>query len=169
MTGDNWYEITASSDFMRRPGPLVASVRRYVKVVTDERDACRRRDAAGACVESDYIFSLAEQYQPIIDGYPLLANVQVAAGHVAIVGYKGVAPRLLVSTWLASWTGDIQTTLRWELEPARQGTLLRLRHSGLAAHPELSQSYRGWPRMLGWLQAFLERGETVHDRPPANW
>jgi pimeloyl-ACP methyl ester carboxylesterase len=97
VTGDNWYEITASSDFIRRPGPLVASVRRYVKVVTDERDTCRRRDAAGTCLESDYIFSLAEQYQPIIDGYPRLANVQVAAGHVEIVGYKGVAPRRLVS------------------------------------------------------------------------
>lgn len=97
VTGDNWYEITASSDFIRRPGPLVASVRRYVKVVTDERGTCRRRDAAGACLESDHIFSLAEQYQPIIDGYPRLANVQVAAGHVEIVGYKGVAPRQLVS------------------------------------------------------------------------
>jgi len=97
VTGDNWYEITASSDFIRRPGPLVASVRRYVKVVTDERDACRRRGPAGACLESDHIFSLAEQYQPIIDGYPRLANVQVTAGHVEIVGYKGVAPRQLVS------------------------------------------------------------------------
>ncbi len=97
VTGDNWYEITASSDFIRRPGPLVASVRRYVKVVTDERAACRRRDAEGNCLERDYTFSLAEQYQPIIDGYPRLANVQVAAGHVEIVGYKGVAPRQLVS------------------------------------------------------------------------
>jgi pimeloyl-ACP methyl ester carboxylesterase len=97
VTGDNWYEITASSDFIRQPGPLIASVRRYVKVVTDERDACRRGDAAGACVQSDHIFSLAEQYQPIIDGYPRLTNVQVAAGHVEIVGYKGVAPRQLVS------------------------------------------------------------------------
>lgn len=97
ITGDNWYEITSSSDFIRRPGPLVPSVRRYVKVVTDERETCRRRDAAGACLESDYVFSLAEQYQPTIDGYPRLANVQVAAGHVEIVGYKGVAPRQLVS------------------------------------------------------------------------
>lgn len=97
VTGDNWYEITASSDFIRRPGPLVASVQRYVKVVTDERDTCRRRDATGTCLESDYIFSLAEQYQPVIDGYPRLTNVQVAAGHVEIVGYKGVAPRQLVS------------------------------------------------------------------------
>lgn len=97
VTGDNWYEITASSDFIRRPGQLVASVQRYVKVVTDERGTCRRRNADGACVESDHIFSLAEQYQPIIDGHPRLTNVEVAAGHVEIVGYKGVAPRQLVS------------------------------------------------------------------------
>ncbi len=97
VTGDNWFEITASSDFIRRPGPLVASVQRYVKVVTDERGACRHRDTAGTCLESDYVFSLVEQYQPIIDGYPRLANVQVEAGHVEIVGYKGVAPRQLIS------------------------------------------------------------------------
>ena len=78
-------------------------------------------------------------------------------------------PRLLAYTWIASWTGDLQTTLRWELEPAGQGTLVRIRHSGFAAHPELAQSYRGWPRMLGWLQALLERGETVEDRPAASW
>lgn len=97
ISGDNWYEITASSEFIRRPGPLVGSVRRYVKVVTDERGTCRRRDATGRCQVSDDIFSLAEQYQPIVDAYPRLANVQVAAGHVGIVGYKGVAPRQLVS------------------------------------------------------------------------
>jgi uncharacterized protein YndB with AHSA1/START domain len=78
-------------------------------------------------------------------------------------------PRLLVQTWLATWTGDIQTTVRWELEPTKEGTLVRIRHSGLAAHPEIVQSYKGWPRMLGWLQALVERGETIDDRKPASW
>jgi pimeloyl-ACP methyl ester carboxylesterase len=119
ITGDNWYEITASSDFIRRPGPLVASVRRYVKVVTDERETCRRRDAAGACLESDYIFSLAEQYQPIIEAYPRLANVQVASGHVEIVGYKGVAPRRLIS--ILQQQGLLAAT-----EAGRQNALERL-------------------------------------------
>ena len=77
-------------------------------------------------------------------------------------------PRLLSYTWIASWTGDVQTTVRWELEPANQGTLVRIRHSGLAAHPEVAQSYRGWPRMLGWLRAFLEIGETADDRKPVS-
>jgi hypothetical protein len=44
---------------------------------------------------------------------------------------------------------------------------VKLRHYGLAAYPELAKSYSGWPRMLGWLQAFLERGESCDDREPA--
>lgn len=74
------------------------------------------------------------------------------------------APRLLVHTWVASWTGRAKTTVRWELEPKEQGTQVTLRHSGLSAYPNLAQSYRGWPRMLGWLQALLERAETVDMR-----
>ena len=73
-------------------------------------------------------------------------------------------PCLLVYSWVASWTGAAKTTVRWELTPSDQGTLVRIRHSGLAAYPEIAQSYRGWPRMLGWLQALLERGETVETR-----
>lgn len=78
-------------------------------------------------------------------------------------------PRLLSSTWRATWTGDAVTRIRWELEAAEGGTLVRVRHSGFAAHPELAQAYRGWPRMLGWLQALLERDETVEQRRPASW
>lgn len=74
------------------------------------------------------------------------------------------APRVLAHSWVSSWTGDVKTVVRWELEAVQGGTLVRIRHMGLAAHPELAQSYRGWPRMLEWLQALLERGETVEDR-----
>jgi uncharacterized protein YndB with AHSA1/START domain len=73
-------------------------------------------------------------------------------------------PRILTYTWTASWTGVARTMVRWELIPAGDGTLVKIRHSGLAAHPELAKSYQGWPRMLGWLQALLEGGETVDDR-----
>jgi uncharacterized protein YndB with AHSA1/START domain len=78
-------------------------------------------------------------------------------------------PRLLAYTWFATWTGDLETTLRWELEETKEGTLVKLRHSGFASKPDAAQGYRGWPRMLGWLQALLERGETIDDRPPAAW
>ena len=79
------------------------------------------------------------------------------------------SPHLLVYTWVATWTGDVQTTIRWELESTNGGTLVRIRHSGFAAHPEIANSYRGWPRMLGWLQSFIESGETVASRKPATW
>jgi uncharacterized protein YndB with AHSA1/START domain len=74
-------------------------------------------------------------------------------------------PRLLVQTWTASWTAEqLVTTVRWELQPTDKGTLVRHRHSGLAAHPNVAKSFSGWPRLLGWLQSFLETGETVNDR-----
>lgn len=73
-------------------------------------------------------------------------------------------PHLLVQTWVASWTAQVKTTVRWELQPTSQGTRVRHQHSGLAAHPKIAKSFRGWPRILSWLQAFVEKGETVEDR-----
>ena len=73
-------------------------------------------------------------------------------------------PRLLVQTWVARWTAQVQTTVRWELQPKDQGTLVKHRHCALSTHPEVAKSFRGWPRILGWLQAFLEKSETVDDR-----
>ena len=91
-------------------------------------------------------------------------NFEISGEYVEVT-----PPSLIVTTWIATWTGDVKTTVRWELETAKNGTLVRIRHSGLAAHPQLAQSYRGWPRMLGWLQTFVERGETVEQRPAASW
>lgn len=75
-------------------------------------------------------------------------------------------PRLLVQTWIASWTAQVKTTVRWELIATGDGTRVRHQHLGLAAHPQIGKSFRGWPRILGWLRTFLENGETVDDRWP---
>jgi len=74
------------------------------------------------------------------------------------------SPRRLSYTWIATWTGSAQTTVQWELAATEKGTRIKITHRGLAAHPELAQSYRGWPRLLVWLQAFLEKGETADIR-----
>lgn len=87
-------------------------------------------------------------------------------------------PRLLVLTWSPSWTGPLQTVLRWELEPhavhglhpsgprkAGIGTLLKVRHEGFAgAAAALAGHTKGWTSVLGWLQGYLEKGETVDTR-----
>ena len=97
ITGDNWYEITPASGFIRDPRPLHPAVGEFLKIVTDERESCRRRDGRGRCLESDHIFSLEEQYHPVIDRYPRLRNIEVRAGHVEIVGHRDLAPRKLIA------------------------------------------------------------------------
>lgn len=97
ITGNNWNEIASSSNFIAHPKLLLPSVKKYLKIVTNEKNSCRREDSDGNCIESDSVFNLAEQYQPIIDKYPHLIGVQVDAGHVEIVGNKRVVPRKLLS------------------------------------------------------------------------
>jgi uncharacterized protein YndB with AHSA1/START domain len=91
-------------------------------------------------------------------------------------------PRLLVYTWLASWTDTMKTTVRWELLPQEvhglhargtrkvgTGTLVKVRHDGFAAAPQAVAGHtQGWIRVLGWMQAFVEKGETVDTREPAS-
>lgn len=96
ISGAKWYEITDASEFIRHPGNLLPQVDDYLKVVTDERNVCRRVDDDGYCLKYDDIFSLAEQYYPLIDKDPRVTNVQVQAGHVEIVGDQAVAPVKLI-------------------------------------------------------------------------
>jgi len=97
ITGDNWNEITPSSNFILHPEPLIPSVQEYLKIVTNEKNTCRREASDGRCIESDYVFNLSEQYHPKIDNYPNVTGVQVDAGHVEIVGDKHIVPRKLLS------------------------------------------------------------------------
>ena len=89
-------------------------------------------------------------------------------------------PRLLVHTWIGSWSGPLKTVVRWELEPtdvhglhpngprrAGTGTLVKIRHEGFAGAPQHAGGHaEGWKRVLGWLHGFLENGETVETRKP---
>jgi uncharacterized protein YndB with AHSA1/START domain len=87
-------------------------------------------------------------------------------------------PRRLVCTWVPSYAGGLNTVLGWELQPREvhglqhrgpqkvgTGTLVKLHHSGFAGHPEAAKGHsQGWTRVLGWMQAFVEKGETVETR-----
>jgi uncharacterized protein YndB with AHSA1/START domain len=87
-------------------------------------------------------------------------------------------PRLLVHTWLSSYSGFQKTIVRWELGPrdvhglqhhgpARVGigTVVKIRHSGFAGNIASAQSHgEGWKRVLGWMQGFVEKGETFEMR-----
>ena len=89
-------------------------------------------------------------------------------------------PRLLVHTWIGSYSGSLKTVVRWELEStdihglhpsgprkAGTGTLVRVRQEGFASAPAAAAGHaEGWKRVLGWLHGFLEQDETVTTRPP---
>jgi len=84
-------------------------------------------------------------------------------------------PRLLVHTWIGSYSGTMKTIVRWELEPhtvhglhpsgpkkSGTGTLVRVRQEGFAGNLEFATSHgEGWKRVLGWLEGYLERGENA--------
>jgi len=76
---------------------LIPGVRRYLKLVTNEANYCRRVSSKGKCLESDDVFGLSEQYQADIDCYHNAIGVQVDACHVGIVGDKHAAPRNLLA------------------------------------------------------------------------
>ena len=79
-------------------------------------------------------------------------------------------PRLLVHTWIGSYSGPTKTVVRWELEPhtvhglhpsgpkkSGTGTMVRVRQEGFAGNLPLATSHGdGWKRVLGWLEAFVE-------------
>jgi len=97
ITGNNWNEITSTSHFINDIKPLSSSVERYLKIVTNEKNTCRKKNKSGKCIESDHVFDLSEQYQPLIDQYSQVTNIQIDAGHVEIVGDKNVTPWKLLT------------------------------------------------------------------------
>jgi uncharacterized protein YndB with AHSA1/START domain len=77
---------------------------------------------------------------------------------VTITGeYRKIdAPRLLVFTWLPDWYENATESLvRWDLEEENGITRVRLTHSGLLTD-SARENHRGWPQILGWLQAYVE-------------
>lgn len=91
-------------------------------------------------------------------------------------------PHLLVYTWNPSFAHTVKTTVRCELVPQNvhglqprgpqrvgTGTLVKIRQDGFAGNLQSAQDHsRGWTRVLGWLQAFVETGATIDSRPEAS-
>lgn len=96
IAGDKWPEITFRSDFIRSPGTLHPRVREHLKIDTDEKGSCRSFNGK-ACLESDFVFTLNEQRNRLIDGDGRTRVITVEAGHVEIVGTEHTAPTKLIA------------------------------------------------------------------------
>ena len=97
ISGDKWYEITAPSPFIQQPGSMLDQVTSHLKVVTDERNTCRKFDENGVCLEDDFVFSIKEQYFDKVDNVEIVENLVIAAGHAEIVGDYRVPPKKLIN------------------------------------------------------------------------
>jgi uncharacterized protein YndB with AHSA1/START domain len=65
-------------------------------------------------------------------------------------------PHLLTFTWLPDWyEGATESLVRWDLTENNGVTTVRLTHSNLKTEAART-SHRGWPQILGWLQAYVE-------------
>jgi uncharacterized protein YndB with AHSA1/START domain len=69
-------------------------------------------------------------------------------------------PRLLAYTWIANWHDDKarRTVVRWELTPAKDGTHVKVTHSGLAQEAAARKDYSGgWSGVVESLKKFVEK------------
>jgi uncharacterized protein YndB with AHSA1/START domain len=69
-------------------------------------------------------------------------------------------PRLLAYTWIANWHDDKtrRTIVRWELTPSKDGTHVKVAHSGLAHEAVARKDYSGgWPGVVEMLKKFVEK------------
>ena len=96
ITGDKYRDIHPNSNFIRSPGTLKSFVGKHLKIVTDESGSCRKFGQNGRCLEDDYVFSVDEQYQGVVDSENDLIDIVSKAGHVEIVGDENVPPTKLI-------------------------------------------------------------------------
>ena len=96
ITGRKYQDIPPNSPFIEQPGNLLPSVGQHLKIVTDEADTCRVDDGQGTCIEDDFVFSVNEQYQQIVDSQSAIVPLEIKAGHVEIVGDGGQVPQKLI-------------------------------------------------------------------------
>ena len=167
--------ITPDQDAVEAEIFVAAPPQRVFEAITDPVQTAKWWGQAG-------LYKITERTSDLRKGGKFLSSGVGADGtkfHVEGEYLEIDPPRLLVHTWVSSYGGPPQTIVRWELEsrdvhglqssgPRRMGTgtLLRRRHHGFAGFAESCASHsQGWISVLGWMQAFVEKGETVETRP----
>ena len=156
--------VTQDQDVIALEVQIGAPPDRVFQAITDPTQLLRWWGQKGIYHGTKWSADLRPGGQWRCDG---VSDTDGSAFHVSGEYLEVDPPRVLSHTWIASWSGPMKTVVRWELEAAEGGTLMRLQHSGFAGAPAAAKGhYEGWVRVLGWMQAFVERGETVATRPP---
>jgi uncharacterized protein YndB with AHSA1/START domain len=139
---------------------IAAPRERVFKALTDLKQAARWWGAADR-------YHMAEfQMDVRVGGKWSTKGISAKMGAVTVHGefVEIDPPRSLSYTWISSWMPK-NTIVVWDLENQNNGTLIKLTHRGFAGNAEHAQNHSiGWTLVLGWLQAYSERGETIDNR-----
>jgi uncharacterized protein YndB with AHSA1/START domain len=139
---------------------IAAPRERIFQAITDPKQAIRWWGQADR-------YHLAEfQMDVRVGGKWSTSGASVKMGDIAVHGefIEIDPPRRLAYTWSSSWMNAV-TKVLWELEPQDNGTFVKLTHTGFAGDAEQAKNHgTGWSLVLGWLQGFAEKGETVNSR-----
>ena len=155
--------VTREQDAIALEVQIAAPPDRVFQAITDPTQLLRWWGQQGIYHSTKWCSDLRPGGQWRCEG---VSDTDGSAYHVSGEYLEVDPPRLLVHTWISSWGGALKTVVRWSLEAATGGTLVRLQHSGFAGAAESAKAhYEGWQRVLGWMQAFVEKGITVADRP----
>jgi pimeloyl-ACP methyl ester carboxylesterase len=124
VAGAKWNEIHPQARAVLHPPSLPDSVQDHLRVLTDERNTCRRKaPGSDECLEDDYVFSLEEQRNLRMDADARVHLTEVAAGHAEIVGNESIEPRKLIGILQAQ---DIMASTPPERASALKALLDRL-------------------------------------------
>jgi uncharacterized protein YndB with AHSA1/START domain len=155
--------VTADQDAIALEVQIAAPPERVFQAITDPTQLLRWWGQQGMYRGTKWCTDLRPGSQWRCEG---VSDVDGSAYNVSGEYLEVDPPRLLVHTWISSWGGPLKTVVRWELEPASDGTVVRLHHGSFAGAPAQAKGhYEGWQRVLGWMQAFVEKGITVEGRP----
>jgi len=155
-------EITQDQDAIQGNVHIAAPPERVFQAITDPRQTVQWWGERGKYHHTGWIADVRPGGSWRSEG---VSDVDGSPYHVEGKYVEVDPPRLVSYTWIASWSGPIETLVCWELESADGGTLVRFRHSGFTGATAAVQGhYEGWVRVIGWMQAFVEKGETVATR-----
>jgi uncharacterized protein YndB with AHSA1/START domain len=158
--------VTPDQDVISLEIHISAPQERVFEALTDPRQLIQWWGQQGMYHGTKWCTDLRPGGQWRTDG---VSDQDGSAFHVSGEYLEVDPPRLLEYTWVASWTGALKTVVRFELESAAGGTLVRLRHSGFGVAPAAAKEHAlGWQRVVAWMQTFVEKGETVATRPPVS-
>jgi uncharacterized protein YndB with AHSA1/START domain len=156
--------ISHDMDAIQAEIHIAAPPDRVFKAITDPRQLTEWWGQKGMYHSTDWQADVRPGGQWRCEG---VSDTDGSPYHVSGEYVEVDPPRVVSYTWLASFAGPLKTLVRWELSAASGGTTVRLRHSGFAGvEAAVKGHYEGWLRVIAWMQAFVEKGETLATRPP---